>query len=123
MPARETGVWRVRLSDADTANTLFETEMRSGFVRSAKRWFVRFLIEVWERETDKAPWRLVFSHHYDARSREVMIQFPVGTVGDSIAWFAYACRFGERWPGARVTCVMASPLIELFRDAYADISF
>ena len=123
LPSRETGVWRVRLSDADTGNTLFETEMRSGFVRSAKRWFVRFLVEVWERETDKAPWRLVFSHGYDAKDREVLIQFPVGTVGDFIAWFAYACRFAERWPGARVTCVMSPPLIELFHDAYPDISF
>src|SRR4051794_20886510 len=69
LPAREQGVWRVRLSDADTGNILFETEMKSGFVRSAKRWFVRFLVEVWERDEDAAPWRLAFQHNYDARGR------------------------------------------------------
>jgi autotransporter strand-loop-strand O-heptosyltransferase len=42
--------WRVRLSDLDTGNTLFESsgEFRAGLVRSAKRYFVRFRIEAWQ---------------------------------------------------------------------------
>src|SRR5262245_34827037 len=34
--------WRVRLSDLDTGNILFETEMKAGIVNSTKRYYVRF---------------------------------------------------------------------------------
>src|SRR5437870_1722947 len=33
--------WRVKLSDIDTGNTLFETELKGGFVNSTKRYYVR----------------------------------------------------------------------------------
>ena len=46
----ETGdPWRVRLSDLDTGNPLFEIDLRSGHVNSTKRYFVRFRLEVWAK--------------------------------------------------------------------------
>src|SRR5580692_1609364 len=33
--------WRVRLSDLDTGNILFETEMKAGCINSTKRYYVR----------------------------------------------------------------------------------
>jgi autotransporter strand-loop-strand O-heptosyltransferase len=65
---------------------------------------------------------LVFSHDYDARDREVLIQFPVGTLGDTIGWFPYAVKFKEKHD-CRLTCGMAEKLIPLFKDAYPDINF
>jgi autotransporter strand-loop-strand O-heptosyltransferase len=113
----ETGhPWRVRLSDLDTGNLLFEIELRSGFVNSAKRYFVRFRIEVWtggER---------VLCHDYHAADREVLIQFPVGTIGDLIGWIAYAVKFKELH-GCHLTLAMGAALIPLFRDAYLDVAF
>ena len=123
LPPRETGNWRARLRDLDTGNILFETENKGALIRSSKRWYVRFSIEVWSIEEGQAEPRLVLNHEYDAASREVLIQFPVGTLGDSIAWFSYACRFGEHHPGCRVTCAIASQIIPLLRDAYPDIRF
>lgn len=123
LPPREHGVWRARLSDLDTGNVLFETETSGGTIRSSKRWFVRFSIEVWSVEGGAAEAQLAFAHEYDASDRTVLIHFPVGTLGDSIAWFSYASRFGERHRGARVVCVMSALLIPLFRDAYPDIMF
>jgi autotransporter strand-loop-strand O-heptosyltransferase len=123
LPPRESGSWRARLLDLDTGNILFETETKGGTINSAKRWFVRFRVEVWALDDGVAEPRDVLSHDYDAAGRDVLIQFPVGTLGDSIAWFSYACRFGARHTGARVTCVMASPVIPLLRDAYPDIAF
>ena len=38
--------WRVRLSDLDTGNILFETEIKAGRVNSSKRYYVRFRVEV-----------------------------------------------------------------------------
>lgn len=124
LPVRADGlIWRARLSDLDSGNVLFETETRGGLIRSSKRWFVRFSIEVWTQREGDSERRSVFTHDYESADRDVVIHFPVGTLGDSIAWFSYACRFEEAHPGARVHCVMSPLLIPLFRDAYPHLSF
>jgi autotransporter strand-loop-strand O-heptosyltransferase len=108
--------WRVRLSDLDTGNTLFETELKTGRVSSSKRYYIRFRVEAWQNGES------VFVHDYSAADREVLIQFPVGTLGDTLGWFPYAVKFQERHK-CRLTCGMSEKLIPLFRDAYPDISF
>src|SRR5476651_561241 len=79
--------WRVRLSDLDTGNILFETEIKAGRVNSAKRYFIRFRLEVWQQN------ELLISHDYSAAGREVLIIFPVETLGDTMGWFPYAAKF------------------------------
>lgn len=110
------GRWQARLRDLDTGNILFESEIRTGGFMSSKRFFVRFGIEV--RRDDA----IVFEHEYDARGRDVLVQFPVGTLGDILAWFPYAARFREKH-GCRLTCAMSGLIIPLLRDAYPDIRF
>ncbi len=114
----EDGPWRVRLSDLDTGNTLFETsgEFMAGAVNSAKRYFVRFRIEAWRNG------EAVFVHDYAARDREILVQFPVGTIGDTVGWLPYAVKF-QRQHGCRLTCAIGELLIPLFADAYPDIRF
>jgi autotransporter strand-loop-strand O-heptosyltransferase len=116
----EGGPWRVRLSDLDTGNLLYETEIKAGRVSTAKRYYLRTRIEVWrkaEQETE-----LVLSHDYSAKDREVAIQLPVGTLGDSLGWFPYAAKF-QRVHGCKLTCVVADRMIPLFQDAYPQINF
>jgi autotransporter strand-loop-strand O-heptosyltransferase len=108
--------WHVRLSDLDTGNILYETDIKAGRVNSTKRYFVRFRVDVWTQGA------ILFTHQYDATNREVLIQFPIGTLGDTLAWFPYAVKFKEQHD-CRLTCAMAAHLIPLFRDAYPDISF
>jgi autotransporter strand-loop-strand O-heptosyltransferase len=108
--------WRIRLSDLDTGNILYQTELEAGRVNSAKRYFVRFRIEVSARD------ETVLCHDYSVSDREVLVQFPVGTIGDTIGWFPYSVKFKER-RGCRLTCGMGEKLIPLFRDAYPDIAF
>jgi autotransporter strand-loop-strand O-heptosyltransferase len=108
--------WKVCLSDLDTGNILYQTEITAGRVNSSKRYYVRFRVEVWQQD------ELVLSHEYSAADREVLIQFPLGTVGDTMGWFPYAAKFKERH-NCRLTCGMAERLIPLFRDAYPDITF
>ena len=107
---------RIRLSDIDTDNILFETQIKSGRVNSSKRYFVRVRIEVWEGEEK------VFQHDYSAADRDVLVQLPVGTLGDTLGWFPYAVRFKENH-GCRLTVAMAERLIPLFRDTHPDITF
>ena len=108
--------WRVRLSDIDTGNVLFETEIKAGRVASTKQYYVRFRIEVWQKG------EIVLSHDYSAANREVLIEFPVETLGDTTGWFPYAVKF-QRRHGCRLTCAMNAKLIPLFRDAYPEITF
>jgi autotransporter strand-loop-strand O-heptosyltransferase len=117
LPPRTEGTWRVRLRDLDTGNTLFQSENQGALVRSSKRWFVRFGIEVWSIDGDGAEPRSVLTHDYDTRDRDVLIQFPVGTLGDILAWFPYAARFAERHAGCRVTCALSELIIPLLREA------
>ena len=108
--------WRVRLSDIDTGNILFETEVKSGRVNSTKRYFVPIRLQVW------ANGESVLSHDYSAKDREVLVQLPVGTLGDPVGWFPYAVKFKERH-GCRLTCLMSDKLIPLFRNSYPDVTF
>jgi autotransporter strand-loop-strand O-heptosyltransferase len=127
-PRQDGGLWRVRLRDLDTGNVLFESENRGALVTSTKRWFVRFGIEIWSLDGDRdasdpTPPRPEFTHEYEAGGgREVLIHFPVGTLGDIVAWFPYAVRFAQAHPGCRVTCVLSPLIIPLLRDSYPELS-
>jgi autotransporter strand-loop-strand O-heptosyltransferase len=113
----ETGQpWRVRLSDLDTGNVLFETELKTGRINSAKRYFIRFWLEVWQNGES------VLAHEYSPKDRDILIQFPVGTLGDPIGWLPYAVKFQERH-GCKLTCALGEKLIALYRDAYPEITF
>ena len=110
------GKWRIRLSDTDTGNILFQTTLGSGRINSSKRYFLRCRIEVWSDEKE------FFTHDYNCEGKEVLVQFPVGTIGDTVGWFPYAVKF-QALHGCKLTCAMAEWLIPLFADAYPDITF
>ncbi len=108
--------WKVRLKDLDTGNILFETQFNAGRVNGSKRYYVRFGIELLQED------KVVFTHDYSAANREVVIQFPIGTLGDTLGWLPYAIKFQEKHK-CRLTCAMAEWLIPLFKDAYPNITF
>ncbi|MBV9785437.1 MAG: autotransporter strand-loop-strand O-heptosyltransferase [Acidisphaera sp.] len=110
--------WRVRLADLDTGSILFESENQGAFITSSKRYYVRFRVQVWEAGAN-AP---LLTHDFDARDREVLIRFYVGTLGDSIAWLPAAIAF-QAQHRCRLTCAMSERLVPLFRDAYPNITF
>jgi autotransporter strand-loop-strand O-heptosyltransferase len=121
LPSRTDGRWRVRLQDLDTGNILFESENKGAFVNSAKRWYVRFRVEIWLLDGDPAVAMPVLTHDYDPRHQDVLIQFPVGTLGDVLAWFPYAARFADRHKECRVTCALSGLIIPLLRGAYPNL--
>jgi autotransporter strand-loop-strand O-heptosyltransferase len=121
LPNRTKGKWRVRLRDLDTGNILFETQNKGAFISSTKRYYARIVIDVWDID-DSGTTTEVMSHSYDARDREVLIQLPVGTIGDTLGWFPYVARFAAMHD-ARVTCAMSGKIIPLLRDTYPQIRF
>jgi len=46
-----------------------------------KCFYVRIRLEIWAGEEP------VLTHDYAAEDRDVLIQFPVGTLGDTLGWF------------------------------------
>jgi autotransporter strand-loop-strand O-heptosyltransferase len=119
LPTHSEGSWRVRLRDLDTGNVLFQSDNKGAFVRSAKRFYVRFGVEVWDVD-EAGGTTSVFRHEYDAQNREVLIHFPIGTLGDTMGWFSYAARFAEV-SGAQVTCALSALIIPMLRDAYPQL--
>jgi hypothetical protein len=93
----------VRLHDLDTGNILFRSENQGAFrqLHEALQ-VVRVGIDVWDLD-EAGTATEVLSHTCDAREREVLIQLPVGTIGDTLGWFAYVARFAAVH-GARVAC-------------------
>ena len=121
VPERATGTWHVRLRDLDSGNILFESQNTGALVNSSKRWFVRFGVEIWSQ--DGADEKIeVLSHEFDLDDREVLILFPVGTLGDVLAWFPSVARFADRHAGARVTCALSALIIPLLQDAYPNLN-
>ena len=108
--------WKVRISDLDTGNILYQTKIEDGRVNTSKRYYVRVRIEIERR--GETP----FVHDYDAADKHVLINFPGGTLGDAIGWMTYAARF-QAAHRCRLTCAMVPALIPIFRDAYPDIAF
>jgi autotransporter strand-loop-strand O-heptosyltransferase len=108
--------WRVRLRDLDTGNILFESSPGASFINSTKRYYLRLSVEVLDGPD------LIFHHEYNAANENILIQFPVGTLGDTMGWFPYAVRFQEQH-NCKLTCAMSGLLIPLFKDAYPHIDF
>lgn len=108
--------WRIRLADRDTGNTLFDSHNNGAYVNSTKRYYINFSLEVWKDD------ELAFSHDYSCENKNVLIQFPIGTLGDILAWFSYADRFAKAHR-CHLTCAMSELIIPILRDAYPDIRF
>ncbi|WP_181440034.1 autotransporter strand-loop-strand O-heptosyltransferase [Paraburkholderia silvatlantica] len=116
LPKESKNKWHVRLADVATGNGLFETTLEAGAVASSKKYFVPFSIEI------EVNGERVFEHRFSAKEQPVLIEFPVGTLGDIIGWFPYAVKFQQQH-GCRLTCSMGPLLIPLFKACYPDIEF
>jgi autotransporter strand-loop-strand O-heptosyltransferase len=122
LPKRESGSWRVRLRDMDTGNILFQIDRPEATISSTKRWYIRFRIEVWEIEEGVESSQPLLSHDLDLTGREVLIQFPIGTLGDTLGWFPYCARFADQHPECKVTVALSGLIIPLLRDAYPNLT-
>jgi autotransporter strand-loop-strand O-heptosyltransferase len=65
---------------------------------------------------------IVFRHDYSARDREVLVQFPIGTLADTLGWFPHVVKFQQRHC-CRLTCSMSPLIIPLLRQSNPDVTF
>lgn len=103
--------YHVTFTDIDTGIILFSQDTVPGaYVTSVKKFFIRFRLII----HDKGGKEPIFTHDFDAKDREVMIQLPVGTIGDSIGWFSYVERFQIKHQ-CKLVCVMTPWIAEVVR--------
>ena len=111
--------YHVTFTDIDTGIILYSNDTVPGaFVTSVKKFYIKFRLII-HRKGETEP---IFTHDYDATNKEVMIQLPVGTLGDSIGWFSYVERFQKKH-NCKVICVMTPHIAEIVKNQYPDITF
>ena len=87
---RNSKIYHVTFLDIDTGVILFSSDTQPGaFITSVKKFYIKFRLIIHEKGNDKP----IFEHDMDLTDKEVMVQLPVGTIGDSIGWFSYVERF------------------------------
>ena len=118
--APELGQWHVRLSDYSTGNILFDARLKGGMVSSTKKYFVPFLIDVWLEKPDGTR-EDILHHELSLTGRPVLVQLPVGTLGDTIAWLPAAIRLAQQ-TGAKVSCSVADVILPLVKEANPGIT-
>ena len=108
------GDYHVRLIDRDAALTLYDADANGAVVSSTKKYYVRFGIEVYEKtpkeggKPDEKELKLIISHDYDCRGKNVLMKFPEAALGDMLAWFPYAEAFRFRSCLVGVPCALSS---------------
>lgn len=110
------GNWRVKLIDRDTCTTLYDAKAENAIVTSTKKYYINFRIEVYKDE------QRILAHDYDASRKKILIKYPVGTLGDIIAWFPYAQAFKYKHD-CEVYCAMAPEIANLFKATYPELHF
>lgn len=112
------GEWLVNIIDEDSGNIIFSCTSGAGWVRSTKKFYVRFRIQVF-RKDEHVPF---LDTVMDLEKKPVLISFPSGTLGDMIAWFAYAEKFRLKHH-CKLTCVMSREIIDLLAGQYPAVNF
>ena len=108
--------YHVRLTDQDTSSILYEADARGAMITSTKKYYINFKVEIWKEG------KLALSHNLDLKGKKVHIKFPVGTLGDILAWFPYAEEFRKKHQ-CQVCCSMSEEIGQLFAPAYPNITF
>ncbi|WP_282875954.1 autotransporter strand-loop-strand O-heptosyltransferase [Pseudomonas peli] len=112
------GEWRVELHDTVTGNLLFAADSPQGWVLSAKKFYVSFQIKVWRRGEPEP----CLDHRLNLADQPVLVSFPIGTLGDVLAWFPYLERFQQRH-GCQLYYSMAANIAPLFKDSYPQLRY
>ncbi len=114
---QDIGRCKVVFRDVETDCVVYCMDVEPGsVVVSCKKFYVQWSLEVY-RDGE-----LLAQHEYSAAGRQVLLQVPEGTLGDSIAWFSYAERF-QIAMGCKLVVSIAPRIAELFRAQYPQIEF
>lgn len=111
--------YRVAFFDMTTDDCVYTADVEPGAtVASCKKYFIPFRFEIYYKD-GKDP---IFKHSFNAEDKPVLIQLPVGTLGDSIAWFSYIERF-QKQQKCKIFVSMAPWIADILKKQYPDFQF
>ena len=111
--------YHVTFTDIDTGIILYSADTVPGaYVTSVKKFYIKFRLIIHNKGGNEP----IFTYDMDLTNKDVMIQLPVGTLGDSIGWFSYVERFQEKH-NCNVICVMTPWIADIVRNQYPKIKF
>lgn len=112
------GKCKVVFRDVETDCVVYAMLLDPGsIVVSCKKFFVHWSLEVYKESGER-----VANHEYNPKGKVVLLQLPVGTLGDSIAWFSYAERFQEA-TGCALHVSISKHIADIFKGQYPNITF
>ena len=112
--------YRVVITDLSSGLVIYAMDVPKGaMVATIKKYHVPYRIDVYQ--TDK-PGEPVFTTYNNLQRETVLLDFPIGALGDTIAWFSYAERFQKRH-GCKLKLAMMPEIADIFRKQYPTMEF
>ena len=111
--------YHLKFYDDDTGLLMYDSDVNAGtIITSIKKYFIKFRFIITDKDTGK----VIFEHVLDLKDKNVVVQFPVGTLGDSIGWFSYMERFQKKHQ-CRLHLVISDFMRDLVQKQYPDFKY
>ena len=119
--AEKTPTFSVVMTDLDRGHVLFaDSGIKPGtMLVSKKKYYIRWGIEVRDDETGALAGRA----ELDLFAHDTLVMFPVGTLGDSIAWLSATWEFAQNCNGARTYSRLFAVVNPSIKELYDDAMF
>ena len=111
--------FNLKLIDLDNNIILYNGILDAGdYFISQKKYYVNYGVQITEYPSGKK----ILQHRFDATGRDVLIKFPVQTLGDTLAWFNSAVKFKNKH-NCNIFVRIADYIRPLLENAYPDVHF
>ena len=113
------GNYRINAYDTESG-MLLESYPYAGekMLVGERKYYIPWRVDLCDAKSGK----VLFTHTFDCRYKEVSIVIPDGGLGDNLAWLPYAEEF-RRVRHCKVKCYCGEWLIRIIADRYPEIEF
>ncbi len=109
--------YQLDVADLDTGLILESNILESGeYYISKRKYFVRYALKITFEDGHE------ICYEYNAKDENVLIDIPVSTIGDTIAWFPAIVEF-QKLHRCKIHVCMLDSVRELFEEVYPEIHF
>lgn len=111
--------FRLTLVDLDHNLKVFDDILEAGdYYVSKRRYVIRYGFQLSDADSGEK----IFQHEYNPAGMPVVIDIPVTTLGDSIAWFS-CCEAFQKKHHCKLHVCLADYVVPLFEKQYPEIRF
>lgn len=109
--------YRLVFKDYEKNIILYDNIVMPGSViNSIKKYYIKYAFYIYDDD------KLVYEHVMNLSNKDVIIQSPVKTLGDSIAWFSYYERFQQKHK-CNLIIAINPDVQEIFQKQYPNLTF